>query len=63
MQPGMPAAAGAVFGLVWFVFMMGVVIVWIVLLVAVWRAMKAHESIADSLNSIASTLAAKRIIP
>ncbi len=57
MQPVGPgagmAALGGIFILVWLVLMMGMVVSWIFLLVAVWRGMKAHESVARSLQTIA----------
>ena len=34
--------------LIWFLFVIGGIVSWIVFLVAVWRTMKAHESISDS---------------
>lgn len=49
--PGMPASAMAGFGimvLIYIVFMLAWVIGGIVLLVAAWRLMKAHESLAES---------------
>ena len=49
MGPTGPSAVfGMFFSVIWFVMMAGMVISWIVLLVAIWRAMKAHESIATS---------------
>jgi hypothetical protein len=38
----------------------GMAIGFILLLVAVWRGMKAHESIADALNAIAANLMTER---
>ncbi len=55
MQPGMGAVPnsaiagfGAVFFLIWLVFVLAGLIGWIVFLVAAWRLMKAHESLAES---------------
>ena len=31
----------------------GMVVAWVILLAAVWRGMKAHESVAESLRKIA----------
>ena len=39
--------------LLWFLMMTGMIVCWIIFLVAVWRAMVAHESIADALRRIA----------
>jgi uncharacterized membrane protein len=41
------------FFVIWLLMMIGVVVGWIVFLVAVWRGMVAHESIAQSLKLIA----------
>ncbi len=49
MNAGMhafPAVFGLLFGLVWLVFAIGGVVGWILLLVAVWKTMRAHESLA-----------------
>ena len=35
------------------VMILGVLTAWIVAIVALWRGMKAHESIAESLKSMA----------
>ncbi len=42
-----------IFFLIYILMMGGMVVGYIVLLVAVWRAMKAHESIAYSIRHIA----------
>ncbi len=39
---------GAVFFLVWLMFMVGGIAGYIILLVAVWKLMRAHESLADT---------------
>ena len=43
------------FFVLWFLLMVGMVVGWVVFLVAVWRGMKAHESIAQSVAMIAAT--------
>ena len=55
MQTG-PQMAPAFFGfffLIWLAIVGGMIIGWIIFLVAVWRGMKAHESIARSVERIA----------
>lgn len=46
-------SAGPVSFLIWLLFFIGAIVGWIVFLVAVWRGMKAHESIAESVKKIA----------
>ncbi len=53
MPSGSGMLNGAIFFFIWFVMMVGMIVGWIVGLVALWRAMKAHESIAVSLRRIA----------
>ena len=48
-----PAIPGIIFILIWLVVLVGVVASWVILIVAVWRGMKAHESVARSLKVIA----------
>lgn len=51
MHPGAGGAiASGLFVLVWLGLMLGGLIGYVVMLVALWRGMKAHESIADSLR-------------
>jgi len=50
---GMGAAAGGLFLFIWLLLMGGMLVGYIILLVAIWRGMKAHESIAHSLYTIA----------
>jgi hypothetical protein len=47
------AAMGGLFILIWLVLMAGMMAGWVLFLVAAWRGMKAHESIAASLQKIA----------
>jgi hypothetical protein len=56
MQPDMAGAGGAILFLFWLV--MGVAIFggYVVILVALWRAMKAHESLAQAVIQIARHL-------
>jgi len=60
MTPGpgaMSHMAGGVgvifFVLIWLLIMGTMIVAGIIFLIAVWRGMKAHESIADSLRRIA----------
>ena len=45
--------AGGLFFIIWLLMMGTMLIGWVLVLVAIWRAMRAHESIADSLEKIA----------
>ena len=51
-----PAIGGLFFVLLWLLMMAGGLIGYIVLLVAIWRLMRAHESVADSLKELARSL-------
>jgi hypothetical protein len=54
MEPARSAAAGGAFvALLYLVMMVGMIGAWIISLVALWRGMKAHESIAETLKEIA----------
>ena len=53
MQQG-PLMAQGLFFIVWLLVMAGIALGYIVFLLSVWRGMKAHESIAQSLIEIAS---------
>ncbi len=54
MKPLAPNfAGGIILFLIWLVMMGGMLIGWIIGLVALWRGMKAHESIAHSLKQMA----------
>lgn len=48
-----PVVAGSSIFLVWLLLMVGMIVGWIILLVAIGRGMRAHESIAESLRHIA----------
>jgi len=56
---GPGAALAAVFGIVWFVFMIGIAVSYIIMLIAAWRAMRAHEKLADKVGEIADKLSVK----
>ena len=58
-MPGGPGIAGGLFFVVWLLMMLGMVVGYIFLLVAVWRGMKAHESIAETMRDIANNLKPK----
>ena len=47
-----PVIAGVSFFLMW-LFMIVMIVGWIILLVVIWRGLRAHESIAESLRQIA----------
>ena len=51
-DPAVAASAGigAVLSLL---MILGAIVGWVLLVIAAWRAMKAHESIADSLSIMA----------
>ena len=49
----MGPAVGGIFFLLWLIIMIGMIAAWIIFLVAIWRGMKAHESIAETLKQIA----------
>lgn len=51
-MPGL--LAGGLFFLVWILMMGGMIVGWIICLIALWRGMKAHESIAASLKALVS---------
>jgi len=55
MQANMPGASGAVLFLLW-LFTSLAVVGYVILLVALWRAMRAHESIAQAVLDIARHL-------
>ena len=44
---------GALFFVIWLAMMTGIIVGYVFLLVAIWRGMKAHESIASSLQQMA----------
>jgi hypothetical protein len=53
MQANLPGAGGAILVLLWLLMSGAFVVGYIVMLVALWRAMKAHESIAQAVTQIA----------
>jgi len=54
MDPSGPGLlAGGIFFLIWLLLMGGMIVGWIVFLIAIWRGMRAHESIAESLRRMA----------
>ncbi len=56
MQPNLPGASGAVLLLLGVLMSIAMIGGYIVILVAVWRATKAHESIARAVGDIARHL-------
>ena len=51
MQGGGLGLIGGVGILIYLVMMMGMVAGYVILLIAVWRGMRAHESIAETLKN------------
>jgi len=52
---GAEAANPAVFvlmGIIWFIFLIGWIISVIIFLIAAWRLMRAHESLAESVKAL-----------
>jgi len=58
-EGAIPPAAGAIVGVIWLIFMAGMIFGYVVMLISWWRAMKAHEKIADKLTEIAEKLSLK----
>jgi uncharacterized membrane protein YciS (DUF1049 family) len=58
-EGAMPPGVGAIIGIIWLLFMGGMIVGYVIMLIVWWRAMKAHEKIADKLNQIADKLQAK----
>ncbi len=56
MQANMPGAGGGVLFLLWLFTAIAIVGGYVIMLVALWRAMKAHESIAQAVIDIARHL-------
>jgi uncharacterized membrane protein len=54
-------AGGVVFLLVWLVMMGGVVVGWIIFLVAAWRLMRAHENLAQRVEELADALRSREV--
>ena len=57
---GVPGITEVVLLLVWLGFAAAGIVGWVVFLVAVWRTMRAHESIADSAREVISILNSKQ---
>jgi len=56
MQPNMPGAGGAVLFLLWLLTSIAIAGGYVIMLVALWRTMKAHESLAQAVRDIARHL-------
>jgi hypothetical protein len=56
MQPNVPVSGGVILFLLWLLMSVAIIGGYIVMLVALWRAMKAHESIAQAVIDIARHL-------
>ena len=54
MGPSGGAAVGGLFLIIWLLMMGGMILGYILFLIALWRGMKAHESVARSLQQIAN---------
>ncbi len=55
MQTG-PGVMGGLAFVIWLLMMLGMVTGYVIFLVGWWRAMKAHEFIANTLRDIANNL-------
>ena len=51
---GQGLMAGGLFFVIWLLMMGGMIVGWIICLIAFWRGMKAHESIAENLKLVLS---------
>ena len=51
---GMGILAGGFIIIIYLLMMLGMIVGWIILLIALWRGMKAHESIAANLKAVLS---------
>lgn len=56
-----PGAREGLFFVIWLVMMLGMIIGWIIVIIALWRGMKAHERIADTLTTLAQSLPGRRV--
>ena len=54
--------AGGIFFLVWLLFTAGSVVFAVLFLVAVWKGMRAHQSIAETLRKVQEDLTRKGIL-
>lgn len=61
MGSGMGSAQMGVLFLFWLLMMAGTVVFCVIVLVALWRLMRAHESMAASVAAITQTLVSGRI--
>ena len=52
-MPAKPEAPSILFLFVWLIFMVGMIVTYIIVLIALWRTMKAHERIAERFGAIA----------
>ena len=55
----MSSQAAVIFWIVWLLFMAGMVISYIIMLIAAWKLMRAHQKIAQVLSQVADKLSAK----
>jgi len=55
-QEMMQPAIAVIVGIIWLLIMIGVVVGYTFMLIAWWRAMKAHEKIAEKIGEIAEKL-------
>lgn len=51
-----PGAMEGLFFVIWLVMMFGMIIGWIIVIIALWRGMKAHERIANALSALAQNV-------
>jgi len=55
----MPPGVGVIIGIIWLLLLGGMIVGYVIMLISWWRAMRAHEKIADKLNEIADKLQPK----
>ena len=57
--PTLPPAVAIIAGLIYILFIIGMITGVVVMIIAWWRGMKAHEKIAENLKVIAEKLQTK----
>lgn len=57
---GSAVGATMFLGVLWFGFFAAMCVAWIILLVAAWRIMRAHESLAESAAQAVGVLMARK---
>ena len=57
--PPFPAAALGVFGIIFFVYFVVIIGVTVTMMIAFWRIMRAHETIAERMGGIERAMGAR----